>query len=76
MKKTEASIKKKWEKKAEEMRVKTKFRYDILIQNKRKTMEKSFDYEIEKYNRKRDTYIRKKEEEYKRRCLNEIREWK
>lgn len=76
MKKSEATIKKKWEKKTEEMRIKAKFRFDILIQNRRKAMDKKFDYEIEKYNRKRDAYIRKKEEEYKRKCLNEIREWK
>lgn len=76
MKKSEATIKQKWDKKTEEMRVKAKFRFDILIQNRKKVMEKNFDYEVEKYNRKRDAYIRKKEEEYKRKCLNEIREWK
>ena len=65
MKKSEATIKKKWEKKTEEMRIKAKFRFDILIQNRRKSMDRKFDYEIEKYNRKRDAYIRKKEEEYK-----------
>ena len=74
MKKTKESIKQKWEKKTEQMVVQANFKYEILKQNRRKAMDKQCDYELEKLDKKRDAYIRKKEAEYKRKCLNEIRE--
>lgn len=40
MKKTKESIRKKWEKKTEQMRVQTTFRYEILKQNRKKVWDK------------------------------------
>lgn len=74
MKRTKESIRKKWEKKAEQMRLQAQYKYDILKQNKKKAWDKRWEYELSKLDRKREIYIRKKEEEYKRKCLNEIRE--
>jgi hypothetical protein len=36
MQKTKDSIKKKWDKKSEQMRLQANYRYDILKQNKKK----------------------------------------
>lgn len=74
MKKTKESIEAKWNRKAEEMRKKADFKYTILIQNRKKYFESNWEYEIAKYERKKLAYIRKKEQEYKRKMLNEIRE--
>lgn len=77
-KKTAKSIEAKWDRKLEEMRIKADFRFNILLQNKKKKFEKDFEWEVEKNNRKKMAYIRKKEEEYRRKRLNELREfeWK
>lgn len=56
------------------MRIKADFKYRIQLQNRRKYFEKNWEYEEEKNERKKLAYIRKKEEEYKRKMLNEIRE--
>ena len=72
--KTKESIRIKWEKKAEDMRKKADFKYNILIQNRKKSLEKRYEYEWEKNERKKMAYIRKKEAEYKRKMQNEIRE--
>lgn len=72
--KTKASIEAKWNKKVEDMKVKADFKYTILLQNRKKQFEKNFEYEVEKNERKKMSYIRKKELEYKRKMLNEIRE--
>jgi len=40
MQKTKESIRKKWEKKTEQMRVQANFRYEILKQNKKKSWDK------------------------------------
>lgn len=74
MKKTKESIEAKWNRKTEEMRKKADFKYTILIQNRKKYFESNWEYEIAKYERKKLAYIRKKEQEYKRKMLNEIRE--
>ena len=76
--KTVESIRIKWEKKVEEMKKKADFKYNILLQNRKKTLEKKYEYEWEKNERKKAAYIRKKEWEYNRKMLNEIREfeWK
>ncbi len=78
MRKDKYTITKKWEKKMEEMRLKADLRFNILLQNKKRKLEKEYDYEWEKNERKKASYIKKKEEEYHRKMLNEIREmeWK
>lgn len=76
MVKTEASIKLYWEKKKEAMRKKADFKYANLINRRRVVADRKFEVEIERYERKKAAYIRKKEEEYKRKCLNAIRELK
>ena len=60
-KERKARIEARWAKKAEDMRIKADFKYKILLQNRKKYYENNWEY------------IRKKEEEYKRKCLNEIR---
>jgi len=75
MKKTKDSIRIKWEKKIEQMAAQTTFRYEILKQNRKKVWDKRGEYELEKLDRKREAHIRKKEWEYKRKMLNEIREF-
>lgn len=49
-----------------------------MIQNKKNKLEDQYRYEWEKNERKKASYIRKKEEEYMRKMRNEIREfeWK
>lgn len=58
------------------MRVKADFKYDILYKNRVAKLSKNLEYEKEKLERKKKAYIRKMEERYKRKCLNEIRELK
>lgn len=72
--KTKDSIKAKWEKKAEQMRIQARYRYDILKQNRKKDWDRKWEYELMKLDRKREIYIKKKEEEYHRKMMNEIRE--
>lgn len=72
--KTKESIQAKWDRKLEEMRVKADYKYSILFKNKVAKANKRLEYEQEKMERKKAAYIRKKEEEYKRKMLNEIRE--
>ena len=74
MQRTKESVKLKWEKKAEQMRLKAQYRYEILKQNKKKEWDIKWDYELLKLDRKRDAYIRKMEEKYHRGMMNEIRE--
>lgn len=76
--KTKYDISKKWESKIEEMKKKAEFKYTILLQNKKRQVEKNWEYEIEKNERKKKSYINKKETEYRRKMMNEIREmeWK
>lgn len=75
---TKESIQAKWEKKLEEMKIKADYRFSILFKNKVAAANKRLEYEQEKMEKKKLSYIKKKEEEYKRKCLNEIRElqWK
>lgn len=60
------------------MRRKADFKYTVLAENQRKRASKFLEHELEKNERKKLSYIRKKEDEYKRKMLNEIREleWK
>ena len=74
MQRTKESVKLKWEKKTEQMRLKAHYRYEILKQNKKKEWDIKWDYELVKLDRKRDAYIRKMEEKYHRGMMNEIRE--
>ena len=78
MKKNRYTITKKWESKLAEMRKKADIKFSVLIANKKKKFERKYEYEWEKNERKKASYIKKKEEEYKRKMLNEIREceWK
>lgn len=73
--KTIQSINKKWELKIAQMIKKADFKYDVLLQNRKRTIEKVWDYEVEKNEKKKRSYIKKKEEEYRRRWANEIREF-
>lgn len=72
--KDKASIQRKWEKKIEEMRKKAEFKYKLELQKKQNQWKKDFEYLTIKVNKKRDAYISKKEKEYHKRMLNEIRE--
>lgn len=74
MRRTRESIELKWERKLVEIKKKLEFRYNILLQNRKRVYEKNFGYEVEKNERKKQAAIRKKEAEYKRKMLNEIRE--
>lgn len=73
--KSKYSITQRWEAKVEEMKKKADFKFNILLQNKKRKIEKNWEYECEKMERKKLSYIRKKEEEYRRKCANEIREF-
>ena len=73
MKKTEESIRLKRQKKIDEMKVKADFKYSVILSNKKTRIEKAWDYEIEKVEKKKRAYVRKKEEFYKRKMNNEIR---
>lgn len=72
------SITKKWEKKTAEMYKKADFKYAVLAKLCEKRADKYLNHELEKNERKKLSYIRKKEDEYRRKMLNEIREfeWK
>ena len=72
--KSKASIQRKWEKKVEEMKKKAEFKYKLELQQKQQQWKKDFEYLTIKINKKRDAYISKKEKEYHKRMLNEIRE--
>lgn len=71
---TKASVEAKWKRKYEELKIKTDFRYSVLLKNKRVKLEHWLDREKEKLDRKKSAYMKKKELEYKRKCANEIRE--
>lgn len=58
------------------MYIKADYKYSVLFQNRVKAFDKRIEYEKEKNEKKKAAYIRKKEWEYHRRMLNEIREWK
>lgn len=75
---TKLDVVRKWEKKIEDMKKKADWKYDIVLQNRKRQVEKSWEYEIEKIERRRKSYINKKETEYRRKMMNEIREleWK
>lgn len=75
---TRYTITKKREKKSEEIRVKTDFRFNILINKAKERAELWWRHELEKLNRRKAAYLKKKELEYKRKMENEIREleWK
>lgn len=76
--KDKAKIQAKWERKIEEMKKKAEFKYWLELQKKQSQWKKDYEYLTIKINKKRDAYINKKEKEYHRRMLNEIREleWK
>lgn len=75
---TRLDITRKWEKKIEEMKKKAEWKYEILLQNKKRKVEKWWEHEVDKNERKKLSYINKKEAEYRRKMMNEIREveWK
>ena len=74
MKKTEDSVKAKWQKKIDEMKMKADFKYNVILSNKKAKVEKEWDYQFEKIEKKKRSYIKKKEEQYLRKMRNEIRE--
>ena len=74
MKKTRESIERKWRRMVEVMKAKADFKYTVLIENKKKKLEKSYEYEWERNEKRKAAYLRKKTEEYNRKMMNEIRE--
>lgn len=76
MRKSEATIKARWNKKIETMKIKADYKYNVLFEKKIKSFDKRLEYEKEKNERKKMAYIRRMEEKYHRSMLNEIREWK
>lgn len=74
MKKTRESIERKWRRMVEVMKAKADFKYAVLIENKKKKLEKSYEYEWERNEKRKAAYIKKKTEEYNRKMMNEIRE--
>lgn len=72
------SITKKREAKIQEMYKKADFKYSVLAANEQKKASRNLGYALERVYKKKKSYIKKKEEEYKRKMLNEIREleWK
>lgn len=76
IKKTEDTIKAKRAKKFMDLKNRTEKNNKINIINLKSRFDKFIDYKIQKINKKKDAYLKKKEEEYKRKMLNEIRELK
>lgn len=74
MKKTKESIQLKWQKKYEQLKLRTERDNKINIMNLSQRIDKVKDYRIERLTKKKNAYLNKKYEEYKRKCLNEIRE--
>lgn len=76
--KTKYTITKKWEKKIEDMKKKADIKYTIILQNEKRKWEQNYEYFVIKVDKKKASYIKKKEEEYLRKMRNEIREmeWK
>lgn len=72
--KTRESIEAKWRRKIEEMRYKADIKYSVILSRRKSQYEKNWGYEIEKNERKKQLYIKKKELEYRRKLMNEIRE--
>jgi trehalose/maltose hydrolase-like predicted phosphorylase len=68
------SITKKREKKVEEMKRKADLKYTILLQNEKRKWEQNYEYFVIKIEKKKNSFIKKKEDEYRRKMLNEIRE--
>ena len=71
---TRASVERKWAEKLESIRLKADFKFNILAQNKRKKFDRDLEYQLEKLERKKASYLSKKEKEYRKKMLNEIRE--
>ena len=71
---TKADIERKWARKLVEIKKKLDFRYSVLLQNRKRVYDRNFEYEIEKNERKKQAAMNKKELEYHRKMLNEIRE--
>ena len=72
--KTKESIQAKRNRKVEEMKIKADYKYEILYKNKVAKLKTNLEYEREKLERKKKSYIKKMEERYKRKMMNEIRE--
>ena len=69
------SITKKWEFKISEMKKKTDLKYTILLSKKKQRVEANWEWEVQKMERKKNSEIKKKEEQYIRKMNNEIREF-
>lgn len=57
------------------MKKKTDFKYLVLTNKKKEKIEKRWEHELEKLERKKLSEIRKKEDKMRRTMLNEIRAW-
>ena len=75
MRKTKDSIERKWAKKLETVRLRAEFKFNVLIENRKKKHNEALEHDIEKLEKKKAAYLNKKEKVYKRGMLNEIREF-
>lgn len=79
MKKTEESIKQKWELKTHEMEYKRKQQTKYEVEKRRDKLYQKQEWEFQKkkerLERKERAYIKKKAEEYRRKMMNELREF-
>ena len=74
MKKTETSIKAKWALKFLDLKKKKEKATERAIKHLTDKIDKFREYKIEKILRRQNTYLKTKEEAYRRKCLNEIRQ--
>jgi hypothetical protein len=79
MKKTEESIRKKWELKTRDMVYKREIQTKYEIEKRRDKLyinaDHEFDRKREKLKKKEQAFIKKKTEEYRKKMMNEIREF-
>lgn len=78
MQKTPELIRKKWELKLNQLKIKTEHSHkqNILSLKERLNfkLDQEFQKQLQKFERRKNTYLKKKEQEYKRKCENEVRE--
>ena len=70
MRKTKESIQLKWQKKFEALKVRAERDNKINIMNLSQRIDKVKDYRIDRLIKKKNAYLNKKAEEYRRKCLN------
>ena len=73
MKKTKESIQRKYNDLFNEVVYRCKCKSEKKAEELRRKEADNFSRQFQKYQRKLDSYIKKKQQEYKRKCANEIR---